>query len=375
MARIEGVHYKDGKPAPGEILLSYQESHELNEKANIVQAGTDGRFVFESVHPEEVTVGRYVTMKQRTKESSRNFQMGSHTRTVFPKAGETLQVEIGKGGRKLSGKLVAKVESDIEVGWQAGSTRYLHSNVEWPSPPEGLEQEEKRAWWEKFQVSDEGKALRASSTMIIAEVEEDGRFSVSDVPPGDYTLWIEVGDASATQLGMGIGQASREVIVPDDDAVDPIDLGTLEVKIYKQLKVGDVAPAFDVPTLDGKSLKLSDLAGKYVLLDFWATWCGPCVGEIPNMKEVYDEFKDSSDFAMVALSLDGEEDTVKKFVAKEGLGWTQGFLGEWSKATLPDDYGVRGIPHIFLIGPDGKIVATDMRGESIKSAVAKALGK
>ena len=93
------------------------------------------------------------------------------------------------------------------------------------------------------------------------------------------------------------------------------------------------------------------------------------------MKEVYDEFKDNPKFSMVALSLDGEEETVKKFVEKEGLGWTQGFLGEWSKATLPDDYGVRGIPSIFLIGPDGKIAAIDLRGESIQPAVAKALGK
>ena len=375
MARIEGIHYKDGKPAPGDIILNYQESQELNKKPNTVQAGTDGKFVFESVRPEEVTVGRFVTFTQRTKEMSTNTSMPSHTKTLFPKAGETLQVEIGKGGRKVVGKLAATGETGLEVGWQAGSSRYLHSNVEWPSPPEGLEQEKMQAWWDTFQASDEGKALRASTTMIVADVEEDGRFSVSDVPPGNYSLWIEVGDANASQFGLGIGQAAREVIVPQDGAVDPVDLGTLDVKIYKRLNVGDFAPAFDVPTLDGKSLKLSDLAGKHVLLDFWATWCGPCVGEIPNMKAVYDGYKDNPNFIMVGLSLDAEEETVKKFVEKEGLAWTQGFLGDWSKATLPDEYGVRGIPEIFLIGPDGKIAATGLRGENIAPAVAKALGE
>ena len=375
MARIEGIHYKDGKPAPGEIILNYQKSQDLNDKANTVQAGSDGKFVFESVHPEEVTVGRFVTIVQKVEDKSTTASMTSHTKTLFPKPGETLQVEIGKGGRKVVGKMVAKGETDIEVGWQGGSSRFLHSNVKWPNPPANLEREEMQAWWGTFQESDEGKALRASSTMMVADVEEDGRFSISDVPPGDYGLWIEVGDANATDFGMGIGHATRQVIVPESGGEEPIDLGTVDVEVYKQLKVGDTAPAFQVSTLDGKSLKLSDLAGKNVLLDFWATWCGPCVGEIPNMKAVYEEFKDNPDFTMVALSLDGEEETVKKFVEKEGLGWTQGFLGDWSKATLPDDYGVRGIPHIFLIGPDGKIVATDLRGESIRPAVAKALGK
>jgi hypothetical protein len=76
---------------------------------------------------------------------------------------------------------------------------------------------------------------------------------------------------------------------------------------------------------------------------------------------------------MVSLSLDPEVAAPRKFAAKNAIGWTQGFLGDWSKSDVPEHFGVEGIPAIFLIGPDGKIIARDLRGEAIKTAVAKAL--
>ena len=112
-----------------------------------------------------------------------------------------------------------------------------------------------------------------------------------------------------------------------------------------------------------------------MLLDFWAVWCGPCVVETPHLKETYEAFKDDPRFAMVGLSLDPAASAPRDYAKKNKLGWTQGFLGEWSNTDLPARYGVEGIPSIFLIGPDGKVVATGLRGGSIKSAVASALGK
>lgn len=140
------------------------------------------------------------------------------------------------------------------------------------------------------------------------------------------------------------------------------------------LKPGDIAPDFTVNTVDGKPLKLSDFRGKYVLLDFWATWCMPCIGEIPNLKTVYEAYGKNERFAMISLSLDDNVAQPRAYSRVNNMQWLQGFLGPWSDALAAKLFGVDAIPAIFLIGPDGKIVARDLRGEAIKGAVSHALG-
>jgi peroxiredoxin len=161
----------------------------------------------------------------------------------------------------------------------------------------------------------------------------------------------------------------------------PLNLGSWTVESLqappplKELKPGDIAPDFQVKTVDGSPLRLDEFRGKYVLLDFWATWCGPCRGETPHLKKVYDSFGANGKFAMIGLSLDEKAEAPKSYAETNHLPWHQGFLGDWKKATLPDQYGVSGIPSIFLIDPAGKIVEADLRGEDIAAAVSKALGK
>jgi thiol-disulfide isomerase/thioredoxin len=102
-----------------------------------------------------------------------------------------------------------------------------------------------------------------------------------------------------------------------------------------------------------------------VLLDFWATWCSPCVGEIPYLKQAHEKFKDRSDFVMISLSLDKTANEPRDFLKKNDLPWVQGYLGEWSEAKVAGQYGVEGIPALFLVGPDGKIIESELEGSSM----------
>jgi peroxiredoxin len=138
--------------------------------------------------------------------------------------------------------------------------------------------------------------------------------------------------------------------------------------------IGDRAPAFETVTVDGRPLRLADYLGKYVLLDFWATWCRPCIQEHPYLKATYDAFGQDDRFVMISLSLDTEPAAPKEYAEKNGLKWIQGFLGDRSKTPVPGQFGAWGIPQILLIGPDGRILAKNLRGEEIKKAVARALG-
>lgn len=115
--------------------------------------------------------------------------------------------------------------------------------------------------------------------------------------------------------------------------------------------------------------KLSDYVGKgkYILVDFWASWCGPCKAEVPNIKNVYGKYA-GKDFDVLGVAVWDKADASAKAVKDLGMGWNQ-ILNAQSVPT--DAYGIQGIPHIILFGPDGTIVKRGLRGEEIEAEVAK----
>ena len=130
--------------------------------------------------------------------------------------------------------------------------------------------------------------------------------------------------------------------------------------------VGKPAPGFQVKDLNGKELSLKKLHGQVVLLDFWATWCGPCIAEMPNVKKTYEKYKDQK-FQIIGISLDRSIEPLKSFVKKEGLAWHQYFDNARILSTM---YQVNAIPSTFLIDGEGIIRKTNLRGRSLETAVA-----
>ena len=131
--------------------------------------------------------------------------------------------------------------------------------------------------------------------------------------------------------------------------------------------VGKPAPDFEVMDLKGKKLSLKKYRGQVVLLDFWATWCGPCIAEVPNVKATYKKYKDQK-FQIIGISLDNSKATLEKYIAKEGLGWHHYLDASGKVSTL---YKVSGIPSTFLIDGEGVIRKADLRGHTLETAVAE----
>ncbi len=146
-------------------------------------------------------------------------------------------------------------------------------------------------------------------------------------------------------------------------------------KLQSALTPGKEFPDFAEKDLDGKPLSVGALKGKVVLVDFWATWCGPCRAELPNVIEAYKKYH-AQGFEIIGVSLDSDRTKLHDFLKKtEGMTWAQYFDGEGWSNKLAQKYGVESIPFTVLVGPDGKIIGKDLRGEMLATAVAKALGK
>ncbi len=141
----------------------------------------------------------------------------------------------------------------------------------------------------------------------------------------------------------------------------------------KALQVGQDAPEIALNSPDGKQIKLSSLRGKYVLIDFWASWCGPCRMENPNVVRTYNKYKDKN-FEIYGVSLDRTKDDWLKAIEKDQLTWTHvSDLKFWSSEGAKA-YGVRAIPATYLIDPTGKIIAKNLRGESLELKLSEILG-
>lgn len=214
------------------------------------------------------------------------------------------------------------------------------------------------------------------------EIADDGAFRIDDMPAGSYAMRIALHEPppeNSCGWGRVLGEYTANFTVPEVPgrglSEEPVELGLIPSAPVPTttVKAGDIPPDFSIKTLTGTDVRLSAFKGKVVLLDFWATWCAPCMEELPHVKDLQTAYGKDADFVLIGMNEDENPKYVTATVERDGITWPQAMLG--ADSDIAKQYGATAIPATVLIGRDGRVIVRDLRGEALRKAVADALGK
>ncbi len=330
--------------------------------------------MWERVTPGRMGVYRYVA------DANHRGRTASNPVDVDVKPGETVRVQVGGTGRPVVGRLtvpagIALSDLVLDNGGNLSTERPEPTTpVDYPD----WTRERQQCWWDAFYQTPEGRTyLENRERQYALALGSDGAFRVEDVPAGRYVVRLPF-EGRTEGYRAGRAYARADVVVPEipgGRSDEPLDIGAipLEVFPFHELNVGDRVPAVTSRAADGRPLDLAALRGKFVLLVFWAdsSWA---IASIPHVKATYDAFGRDPRLVVIGLYRGASPEKMRRYAAHRGLAWEQRYLGNWEDANpIAAAFGVRIPAAVFLIGPDGRVIAKDLQGDAINQAVARAL--
>jgi RNA polymerase sigma factor (sigma-70 family) len=373
-ARIEGVLKVGSHIAPKQKVSAWMVNQTFSGRVDYdTVTDAQGRFIFERVTPGVMMVYRNV--------DHQDHQGWTPSNPVFVDVspGLTLHVQVGGAGRPVIGRL--QVPQGFSLADLVSDEGQLTTGRVPPHQPDGFPDftpEQQEAWYDRFYKTAEGRGYFQGERQYAVDLQADGSFRIEDVPAGNYALELHFKGRHSQYVDALFAFAHGTISVPPIPGArsdEPLDMGVVKLNVFRfrELKVGDQAPAITRNLPDGRPLDLGSLRGKVVLLHFWETYQSQGLAELPVLKETHEAFGRDPGFVMIGLNQNEDFDLPKRYAAKKGYTWEQRYVGLERPNPITAAFGVRFPPEVMLIGPDGRILAKDLKGPEIKEAVAQAL--
>ena len=328
---------------PAKAFISYHNGEKMHTDSVEVEKG---KFTFNGtvLNPSEATI--------ILKQSDGNTD-------IFTR--DLLQVYLEKGKISISGAKQIKT-AVIKGGGKATADFNRFNAIMKPLNDKMAPLSEKMRQY----LNDKNDAARDALFPQLAAIRKDMTATETEFIKNNPGSWVTLGMMKNRAVIIDVPKFEPLYNNLTDELKNSNDGRKMAAKlaIAQKLQVGQPFMNFVLNDTEGKPVSLEEFKGKYVLVDFWASWCGPCRAENPHVLKAYNQFKDKN-FDVVAISLDNKKDAWLKAIKEDGMPWTHVSDLKGFESVAAKEYGISAIPQNFLLDPQGKIIAQNLRGENL----------
>lgn len=348
-------------------------SRELTEArfqdSYFVKTNVDGYFRFDKLPPENGSVNAYLGPWRESKLTS------SESIPLQMESGKIREVVLGGGGATVHGRVVAtgRKNEELNKNWSLNHLVKRNAGIPRPLNIAPLSFDPRQPLSADWTSRPDFHSWLSSQQHHFARLSEDGRLKIRGVEAGEYDLLIQLYEQPAGCLVETIGQNVIPLTITDAQAAKgDFELGDIEIPCRIGPRIGSDMRAFKFTDSKGVGKLVNDMQGQFVLFHVWATWCGPCMASMPNLKADVEGYS-KRPLTVVGLNIDDSPRQAEEVARKHELSWSQNYLG--AKSDLMRQLAVSSVPVYYLIGPDGMLVGSSNGWEEMKAILGNHLAK